>query len=497
METKDFVLGYGAGKNSAVSEKIVEEVDAWLDEHITNPDSPPLDRSLTSSSAAAPADLVGDISDTVSDVRNTLNHKADIIYDTASGDIASFPDGADGMPVKDLTVAIEPVQSGTGDPSPTNVRPISGWTGCNVTRTGKNLIGYMRSRTNQNVAFTYNQQTGGVTVDGATSGSAGVEDTSGSKANYPYYPAGQYRIVCNIAETGVNYNVAVYYDGGTTEEYIIDKDTASVTITLTDRAIIMPRMAVRPNTSVSNKTYYPMLMLASDSDTSFEAYKGTTLPISWQSEAGTVYGGTLDVTTDVLTVTHHMMQLPANISKLSTNIYYFLPHNSQGSDFKKAIGNANVICNMLKTDHDRTNLTVSGSKSTAAIYCRDNSCEDGDSFKSKYASATFVYELDSPIVYNLTPTEVITALLGQNNIWTDCGPVEVEYPCDTKLYIQKINTPTDDDMIADANIASGQYFIVNNNLYISTAAILAGDPIKPGTNCTLTNLAAALNAINS
>ena len=52
-------------------------------------------------------------------------------------------------------------------------------------------------------------------------------------------------------------------------------------------------------------------------------------------------------------------------------------------------------------------------------------------------------------------------------------------------------------MIADANIASGKYFIVNNNLYLSTAAILAGDPIKPGTNCTLTNLAAALNAINS
>ena len=74
METKDFVLGYGAGKNSAVSEKIVEEVDAWLDEHITNPDSPPLDRSLTSSSAAAPADMVGDINDDVSDVKDTFLH---------------------------------------------------------------------------------------------------------------------------------------------------------------------------------------------------------------------------------------------------------------------------------------------------------------------------------------------------------------------------------------------------------------------------------------
>ena len=78
-----------------------------------------------------------------------------------------------------------------------------------------------------------------------------------------------------------------------------------------------------------------------------------------------------------------------------------------------------------------------------------------------------------------------------------CISSTVEYPCDTKLYIQKINAPSDDDMIADAQIASGKYFIVGNNLYLSTTTILAGDPIKPGTNCTLTNLAAALNALNS
>lgn len=36
-------------------------VDAWLDENITNPDSPPLDRSLSSSSAAAPADMMGEL----------------------------------------------------------------------------------------------------------------------------------------------------------------------------------------------------------------------------------------------------------------------------------------------------------------------------------------------------------------------------------------------------------------------------------------------------
>ena len=35
-------------------------------------------------------------------------------------------------PIAALTVNIEPVQSGSGDPSPTNVRPITGWTGLHV-----------------------------------------------------------------------------------------------------------------------------------------------------------------------------------------------------------------------------------------------------------------------------------------------------------------------------------------------------------------------------
>ena len=52
-------------------------------------------------------------------------------YGEASGSIASFNDGA-AMPLKSLKVGIEAVQSGTGDPSPTNVRPISGWSAVNV-----------------------------------------------------------------------------------------------------------------------------------------------------------------------------------------------------------------------------------------------------------------------------------------------------------------------------------------------------------------------------
>jgi hypothetical protein len=107
-----------------------------------------------------------------------------------------------------------------------------------------------------------------------------------------------------------------------------------------------------------------------------------------------------------------------------------------------------------------------------------------------------VYELATPITYQLTPQE-ITTLLGVNNVWSDCGPVDVEYPADTKLYIQNINAPTDEDMTADTQIVSGKYFLIGNTMYLSTTTIPTGDTIIPGTNCTKTNLAEALNALNT
>lgn len=50
----------------------------------------------------------------------------------ASGDIITITDGAENTPLKSAVVNIEPAQSGSGDPSPTNIRPISGWTQAKV-----------------------------------------------------------------------------------------------------------------------------------------------------------------------------------------------------------------------------------------------------------------------------------------------------------------------------------------------------------------------------
>ena len=106
------------------------------------------------------------------------------------------------------------------------------------------------------------------------------------------------------------------------------------------------------------------------------------------------------------------------------------------------------------------------------------------------------YYLASPVSYELTSQQVVSLLKGQNVLWSTTGPVSIEYPADTRLYIEKLTKPTEDDMIANNNIASGKFFMINNTLYLSSAAIASGEAIVPGTNCTEISLADALNNLS-
>lgn len=106
-----------------------------------------------------------------------------------------------------------------------------------------------------------------------------------------------------------------------------------------------------------------------------------------------------------------------------------------------------------------------------------------------------VAKLAQPVTVQLTAQQ-LTTLLGTNNVWSDADSVTVDYVADTKLYIEQLTEP-DADMVADANITSGAYFMVGNALFLATANIASGAAIVPGVNCTRTNLAEALNALNA
>ena len=85
-----------------VKEKqISETTSAWLEEHITNPDSPPLDTSLTVANAAADAKVVGDIFAAAVVGRGTLSAGTDMdtvyqpgeYYKSQNVELTHQPDG--------------------------------------------------------------------------------------------------------------------------------------------------------------------------------------------------------------------------------------------------------------------------------------------------------------------------------------------------------------------------------------------------------------------
>ena len=63
-----------------------------------------------------------------SGVKQELDGKADAIRETASGLVAAVTDAADGAELFALNIAVTAKQSGSGDPSVSNIRPIDGWT---------------------------------------------------------------------------------------------------------------------------------------------------------------------------------------------------------------------------------------------------------------------------------------------------------------------------------------------------------------------------------
>ena len=220
-----------------------------------------------------------------------------------TGAISSFNDGT-ANPLTKLKIAINPVQAGSGDPSPSNPRPISGWTGANI-------------------------------------------------------------------------HVA---DGET--PHIIDN----------------------------------------------------VVNIIWQTEAGTVYGGELDVTSGVLTINTLTKTIDGvneqvggvwGATTYGYAVYVNMPVNKT----------ANTICDKFKyTNKGYINMELytyvggSGTQQTWTFILPNtvtSKAEANDWFSNN--PTTLTYPLDSPTTVQLTPTQV-KSLLGNNNIWADTGDIlEGEY----------------------------------------------------------------------
>ena len=348
--------------------------------------------------------------------------------DTESGSIASFTDGADNIPVKSLIAQIVAQQAGSGDPSPSNVRAISGFTACNVTKTGKNLFNGSNvettNATNWGVSFENNT----LTIEHKTAYTTGLPEIKLKLG------AGSYI----WSYTGNSGLIALYINDVYTK--VLNNN---VTFELTELSEIRISFSAASNTT---EIFSNIQLECGSTATDYEAYNGETKQISFGS-AGTVYGGNLNVTTGLLTITHAyngLSTLPWQQDSAYGSYFY-----TTGFSNKKS-GLTNMICNKYANatgyGNQQPDLTIRGAESgnVHRLFIRDNSCADLTAFNTAIQGAMLCYEIETPQTVQLTPTEVKT-LLGTNNIFADTGDVEVNYRADIGLYIDKkisqISTP--------------------------------------------------------
>ena len=459
--------------------------------------------------AASVSASAAQIATNAEDISQLKSEKADVTdmlkafpTDTASGAVVSFADGAN-VPVKSLIVNIDPVQEGSGAPSPTNMRPISGWSEVNVQRTGKNLAELtdpqLTTNTSEVVAQLNQKGTFNYTV-------------SFDLINATYQ-AGSGALIALVDENGVEYRVPGQIRRVTDGEYL-----NALTQPINGRfycTFVSKVNPVRVTIFFMSGSYghwtgemKNVQVELGTAPTDFEPYSGQSINISLGQ---TVYGGTLDVTKGELVIDRAMADLGTlnwSYVTISTNLIVFESRN-----LVSVIASRSIISDTYKNPYTDSTTTSAinnapdksigvnkgpnqtGSLGVGAVFVKDSAYTDATAFKTAMSGAMLCYPLATPITVQLTPHEV-TALLGSNNIWADSGDTEVTYRADPTLYIGRLTEP-DADMIADANITSGQYFMVGNTLYKATANIASGATISPNVNCTRKSLSEALNELNA
>jgi len=351
-----------------------------------------------------------------------ISNLAPIIINSASGNIASFTDGADNMPVQALTVNVEPVQSGSGDPSPDNVRPITGWTGAKVTRTGVNVWDEEWEK------GAYNITTGASTTNNQQ---IRTKNPIIVKPNTSYYV----RIPRENGQVTAGFAIALYYDAiGTFLSYDqVQSEGVVLTTPNNARQMTFFVSTIYGNTYLNNISInYPA------TDTQYHAYSGETYDIEFPSEAGTVYGGTLDVTGGVLTVDRvsKLLNDPTKWATIPSNTVNFICYEDCSNRRKTTESFSGLICSYMNVSSLSPNTTARWVDATSNNFGIKSEALTIEQIKADAADDKIMicYPLSTPITYTLTPQEIRT-LLGTNNIWADVGPVDVEYRADTKLYI--------------------------------------------------------------
>ena len=248
----------------------------------------------------------------------------------ASGAIATFNTDM-AAKLKECKVGFKPVQEGEGDPSPSNVRPISGWTGLEVIRCGKNMLPAVAdSVTKSGVIYAVEKDSNGsitrIHVTGTSTGNSSINTIT----NDLILPPGDYTITA-MTNGNAQHDFNLRKKGTSID---IVQRVSPKTFSISETTAYQSAYVYCKSGNTFDFDVYPMIRLSSIIDDTFEPYTGTTIPITFPSEAGTIYGGYVDLVNGEVVQEYETVNITSDITNIRnvgyneqydlTNISYFL-----------------------------------------------------------------------------------------------------------------------------------------------------------------------------
>lgn len=351
---------------------------------------------------------------------------------TASGAIASFEGVA--APLQSLKFSIEPKQSGSGDPSPSNIRPISGWSQVDGVAAGGNL-------------FDDRNLTRGLPATAIGSNINTI--TSTTRYAYWGFPSHQTQLIKSSASSDINaFNALLFfgYKDGKLIEYNGNyslNGTKAIDGSRYDyiRICAGAPSGVEVPTSLDGHGY--VKVEPGSTATPYTPYQGTPITVDLGQ---TVYGGTVDAIAGKLVIDRVGVAI-TNANEIGANHYapiWRINYNAAASTAKAPASTSvtNIMCNAFKAVGEVNRgqpgtCFISGSSKWIQFDFSDTGIADANAAKTYFLSLNpfIVYELATPIEVDLTPVSV-SSLLGQNNIWANTGDTEV-------VYVEPTENPTE------------------------------------------------------
>lgn len=386
---------------------------------------PAVDPTLSEEGKAADAKVTGDALATKAVIDDTAvgpdAWSSKHIIDTLCPPLEETGNPVVCYPVENYPLGVkatwEPVQEGSGTPSPENIRPIKGCDSVAVTRCGENLL---------NIAPFTKLTNKGITYEYVANGGIHISGTATAVADSPIFaighlPPGKY-YGFDIGIVDVAASIVVQRNGAN-----LWLNTKGVFEILAGDVIKYWYLNIINGTALDT-TVYPYIVPGTTAPTTYTPYTGQTATLTLPR---TIYGGTVDAVTGEGQERWKTINLPktgwvkdGSVSFTRFNHYTALVAPASNKEQFK-----NILCNVLpskNTNMDETAIQLENANDTMLRISVSGikTLEDFLSFLDVY-SVQVCYKLATPTPFTATGAQPIQALSGVNTVITDADSATV------------------------------------------------------------------------